>query len=322
MKPTLLPLFSTACALLLEFPALGGSQDPDQATLIAAREAKLAAPFLKRAAWHTDYEAARNAAGTEEKLILAYITRSYAPSPPCEALENGFFSSESFVEAAREVVLYCHITSGVTGDPHQEFPRELGVWALPFVVALDEEGRPIARAQEPVNQDSVLGLIDKEMVDYRALRTLAAGGDKDAKAKFLMRRIELGHLEADDIQAELVDADYLSEEQEQTIRSGLAGLMLMEILLRTRDGDPENSRKLVEAVMAMKEAGSIPTGEMAFFFWQVVLGHADQTADAALFTEALTKIKAMPIQDPKWMKRMETRQRALEFLKGRKKKDK
>ena len=334
MKPTPLSILVAACLLLLAFPVLGGTgaqggqdgpkglQEQDRATLIARRDAKRKAPFLKTATWYTDYDAARDAAREGDRLILAYFTRSFSPSPPCEALEKEIFTTESFVESTKDVVLYCHITSRVAGEPYAELPKDLGARAFPFVIALDEEGRPLAKIEARVDRGSILSLIGEEMAGYTALRAQAAAGDKAAKAKFLMRRIELGHLAAEEIQAELTTADYLSEEQAGTIRSGLASLKLMEIVLRTKDGDVENARKTVEAILAMKNAGSIPTGEMAFFFWQVILGHADQTADVALFTEALTKIKEMPGQNPDWMKRMETRQRALEFLKSRKKKDK
>jgi len=57
--------------------AQGGG--PDQATLQKWREAKLAEPWLKKAAWFTDYDQARQAARDGRKLILTYFTRSYAP---------------------------------------------------------------------------------------------------------------------------------------------------------------------------------------------------------------------------------------------------
>lgn len=40
---------------------------------------KLESPFLKKAAWVLDYDAARAKAKAEKKPIFAYFTRSYAP---------------------------------------------------------------------------------------------------------------------------------------------------------------------------------------------------------------------------------------------------
>lgn len=40
---------------------------------------KMAKPFVKNAAWETDYDKAREKAAADGKLIFAYFTRSYAP---------------------------------------------------------------------------------------------------------------------------------------------------------------------------------------------------------------------------------------------------
>lgn len=59
----------------LGVPAVQG-QDPQ---LAKKRDQKLASPFLKKAAWFTDYDKAREAAQESGKIIFAYFTRSYAP---------------------------------------------------------------------------------------------------------------------------------------------------------------------------------------------------------------------------------------------------
>lgn len=51
----------------------------DQEQLIRSREQKLAARFLEKADWITDYDQARAEAAKTGKLIFAYFGRSYAP---------------------------------------------------------------------------------------------------------------------------------------------------------------------------------------------------------------------------------------------------
>ncbi len=63
-----------ALMLGLAQPAL--AQDDE---LAAKKAKKLAEPFLKSSAWHTDYDEALAAAAKSGKLIFAYFTRSYAP---------------------------------------------------------------------------------------------------------------------------------------------------------------------------------------------------------------------------------------------------
>lgn len=47
--------------------------------LIKRRDQKLAEPWLKKAAWITDYDQAKEEAKKSKKIIFAYFTRSYAP---------------------------------------------------------------------------------------------------------------------------------------------------------------------------------------------------------------------------------------------------
>jgi hypothetical protein len=65
-------LISTAAGLALA--AVLSGQDAD---LVAKRDAKLQAEFLQKAAWVTDYDAAREEAKKTGKVIFAYFTRSY-----------------------------------------------------------------------------------------------------------------------------------------------------------------------------------------------------------------------------------------------------
>ena len=45
------------------------------------RDKKLASEFLKKAAWSTDYDKAREEAKKAGKPIFGYFTRSYSPDP-------------------------------------------------------------------------------------------------------------------------------------------------------------------------------------------------------------------------------------------------
>ncbi|MEM7203478.1 MAG: hypothetical protein AAF628_24655 [Planctomycetota bacterium] len=50
-----------------------------QAELVALRAEKLAKPVFSNAAWHFDFDKARATARAEDKFLLVYFTRSYAP---------------------------------------------------------------------------------------------------------------------------------------------------------------------------------------------------------------------------------------------------
>ncbi|MEM7167096.1 MAG: hypothetical protein AAF581_16660 [Planctomycetota bacterium] len=50
-----------------------------QDDLVAKRDKKLAAEWLKKAEWFTDYDKARAKAAETNKLVFGYFTRSYSP---------------------------------------------------------------------------------------------------------------------------------------------------------------------------------------------------------------------------------------------------
>ena len=64
-------------AARLAAPAAQG-QAPSQEDLVQRRTAKLAKPVFQSAAWLTDFDAAKQQAKEQQKLILTYFTRSYA----------------------------------------------------------------------------------------------------------------------------------------------------------------------------------------------------------------------------------------------------
>ena len=65
--------FSMALALLA-LPAFGQTEE-----LQKKYEAKLAEPWLKAAAWRTDFDAAKDEAFEKDKLLFVYFSRSYSP---------------------------------------------------------------------------------------------------------------------------------------------------------------------------------------------------------------------------------------------------
>ena len=64
-------------ALLFATASLAAAQSQDQ--LKKKKEEALKEPFLKKAAWLTDYDKALAEAKKTGKPVFAYFTRSYAP---------------------------------------------------------------------------------------------------------------------------------------------------------------------------------------------------------------------------------------------------
>ena len=315
----ILSMLTCAAALTGQSQGVGSKTQEELAEL---RDLKLKAGFLKELPWTTSFGAAKKAAKAGRKLILAYFTRSFAPSPASQHIEDKMFTAPAFQALASSVVLYCHVTSRVAGDADQDLMQRFRGEGYPFLIGLDEEGRPVARFDGEFNLASITAFLSVELAGYTTLRAKAEKGDKAAKAEFLIRRIGLGHLKPDTIQAILASADYLSAAHKKTIRQGLAVLEIREILARIDSEDPASFNRAAERLVAMKKAGRVPSGRHAPIFWQVILGYADTTEDPELFEEALTRVQALPgVKHPEqWVRRMQLRLRALRFMKGKRRK--
>jgi hypothetical protein len=66
-------------AAFLSLASAAFAAQDSQEALARKRDQKLQAAFLKKAAWTTDYDKAREEARKSGKLIFAYFTRSYSP---------------------------------------------------------------------------------------------------------------------------------------------------------------------------------------------------------------------------------------------------
>lgn len=70
------------CALVLVLALGSGTaqrKEPDQGEMQKRWEAKQAEAWLKDGGWTTDLDAAKARAKEQNKVILAYFTRSYSP---------------------------------------------------------------------------------------------------------------------------------------------------------------------------------------------------------------------------------------------------
>src|SRR5436853_1760235 len=121
-------------ALGLMVAAQAASQQADLSELVAKRDKKLAAPFLRCAKWTTSYDQARTAAKASGKLILGYFTRSYAPCGPCMQLEETVLARPEFVEFSKDVVLFLHLSTHIPSDPDASLFVEKGGKAFPTLM--------------------------------------------------------------------------------------------------------------------------------------------------------------------------------------------
>ena len=62
-------------------------------------------------------------------------------------MENGLFSSLDLATFGADVVLFCHVTTRIEGDPHQELLQQKGGRGFPTLKFLDAEGEVLGAPQ-------------------------------------------------------------------------------------------------------------------------------------------------------------------------------
>lgn len=88
--------------------------------------------------WYTDYEAALEAAATEEKEILAVFSTSWCG--PCQHMVNEIYPTDEAKEALEDwVAVY------VDGDEHEELTAKYEIRGFPTFIFLDSDGEEIGR---------------------------------------------------------------------------------------------------------------------------------------------------------------------------------
>lgn len=273
-------------ALLPLAPASGRAQG--QPELIKNRDQKLAKPFLKLAPWSTDYVKVREEARRTGKLIFAVFSRSFAPCPECDQLEDGMLADPGFVALGKQVVLFFHLTSLVREDDYQDLMQRKGGGGYPAVLFLDERGEVVGRPTKATLAECLHTLDD--LTRWREAKRKVDGGDKSARKALLLAELALGKVSAKDARARLKDAGTLSKDERARVELALVNLDAKELLeqCQTQGGLKEAGRKLVE----MKQARRIPTeGWLPVRFWTALVDYGVEVRDWRLCEDAIAECR-------------------------------
>jgi hypothetical protein len=300
-------------AALFTLP-LSGQQD-DTSYLAAKRDQKLAAPFLRCSAWTTDFEQAKEAAKASGRIVLGYFTRSYAPCGPCTQLEQTIFAKPDFVEFARGVVLFCHVSTRLPSDPSAFLFTELGGTAFPTVMALDAEGHVLARRTGVRCLRDLRDLVADGTAFARAIAQ-SAQASPEVRAEVLAQRIAFGHLTSEEARVAVAALGALSAERASDFETAIVARECAVVLLEIRKASDESSRlRAARRFVEMKNAGRVPADANAPAFWDWVTAYAAHVRDVALFEEGVVALRPLFAGDPASIERLREKEASLEGLK-------
>lgn len=186
-------------------------------------------------------------------------------------------------------MLFCHVTSRVEGDAHQDLLQAKGGRGFPYLVWMDAAGSVIAKQGDR----SVEGFqkTHKTLLDFLALEAKAAKGDKAAGVDALIAGLELGRYDVDAAKDKLAGLGKVAADKQKVIDGLLINLEVDGVM-----ADVRSQEQVVEAAVKfrdMEKAGRVPTGRSARVFYSVILeGHAADK-DAKAYEATLGVLKKL-----------------------------
>jgi len=194
-------------------------------------------------------------------------------------------------------VLFCHVTSLVATDKHQELLERKGGQGFPHIVFLDSSGNVLA-VHEDERDAEAFAKTGEKAKGFLALRARAEKGDKAAQVEYALAQVELGQIKVAEGK-ERLKGRRLTKEQQAKL-DGLASTAevrkILENVTQVQETQFAAARKFVE----MKKAGKpAPLDDDNFqTYWILMMNLAEKEKNTALFEECLAGLKVRFGEDP------------------------
>lgn len=296
MTFSLPPATMLLCMLALSVPAHAAEtvpqEQPDQPALVALRDAKRGAAVFSKNGWTFDFDAARERARKDDKVVFAYFTRSFAECSRCESLESRIFDQDDFAAFAQQVVPFCHVTSHVDGDAYPDLLQQKGGTGWPYLAFLDAEGNVLTRLTE-----RSVASFRKQFAKCQAFLALDKrhrGGEPGLAHDLLIARIEMGGMTLAEARAAAAVACGLDDARSARLAEAIDSLEVTEAFaaVRTRD----DAAEVGQHFQKMWTAGRAPKGDAAPLFFSLIMESAAKAKDAAAFEKALIEYEKVAPQ--------------------------
>ncbi len=235
-------------------------------------------------------------------------------------MEGGALLDDKMAEFAKDYVLFCHVTSKVTGAKHPDLLAEKGGRGFPHLVFLDAEGQVAGVHTDWKNRTADgFAATGKLVKSVPALKAKAAT-DPAADFELFSAQLKLGLLDAAKTKERIAGLKDLTPEQKGVV-AGVQANFEVEDAIKTlpRAATAEQRGELGAKFLEMHKAGRIPSDEMRIqTFYIFIMDHAEAKKDIPSFELALAALKAKFGDNAQAAKFFEDRENRLKKLKDAK----
>ena len=211
-------------------------------------------------------------------------------------------------------MLFCHVTTHVATDKHQDLLEKVGGEGFPHIVFMDGEGKVLAEHDDERSAEA-FGKTGEKAKAFLALKAKAEKGDKAAQVDFALAQLEMGQIKAGEAKDRL-KGHKLSKEQQAKL-DGLATSAEVKEILATVNQDKETQIAAAKKFLEMKKAGKpAPADERNFqVYFILMMNYAEGEKNAALFEECLKALKGRFGDNPQAANFFKAKEEALKQLK-------
>jgi hypothetical protein len=226
-------------------------------------------------------------------------------------LEKGALSEAAFSEFAEQAVLFCHITSRVSTDPHQDLLQKKGGNGFPYIVILDDSGNVVAKHAGARTIEGFEKSLAKAN-EFFALKAKAEGGDADAAIEVFLAQVEMGHFKPAEAREKAKSLKGLTAEQAEKVATMATDLEIAEIIssARSQADLPALGKKLA----ALAAEGKVSKKD-AVNQWFFISAHAKEAKDAKLLGQAIEELKKEQARNPRLKQLVDQLEADLEKMK-------
>jgi hypothetical protein len=217
-----------------------------------------------------------------------------------------------FESFAKNVVLFCHITSRVSTDPDQDLLEEKGGEGFPYIVFMDADGNVLSKHEGGRTVDAFEKSRQDVDIYYKA-KSAAAKGDKAAEADVVLSEIDFGILTKEAGEAKLKGLKLKPEQEKRRA----------QVFYNAEVKDLVSGAALGKRFYDDLKAGKKPTkDDLLGPYYQNIMTYGEQAKKADVFEAGFKGLRAFyesnyGADNPQVRNWVQAQEAALEKLRGK-----
>ena len=207
----------------------------------------------------------------------------------------------------KSVVLFCHITSRVEGEPYPNLLHQMQGRGFPALRFLNAKGELLSIYNGARKVESI-EFAAEGLNELAQLEAALAAGDKKVAPKILAHKLKLGMLSNADAEKQRAELKGLSAKLGRELDNLVRDQKILNLVKATSRKSKDSLAEAAKEFKAITRASGTPkANNVQRLIWPIMVDHAVAVSDKKLMKKALkaTKKAYGKSIDKDWIRRME-----------------